>query len=58
MKKLVFKNRETGKLKSFYCDARISNLEASRQYKEANGKEWALVMSKHWIPKKEENHHA
>lgn len=49
MKKLVFKNRETGKLKSFYCNAGISNLEASRQYKEANGKEWALVMSTQWI---------
>lgn len=43
MKKLTFKNRQTGQKVTVRTNA--SNIAAAREFRETHGKEWGLVMS-------------
>ena len=43
MKKLTFKNRQTGQKETVRTNA--SNITAARDFREAYGKEWGLVIS-------------
>ena len=43
MKKLTFKNRRTGQVATIKTNA--SNITAARDFREAYGKEWDLVIS-------------
>ena len=45
MKELLFKNRETGEYRTIHIDEKISNITASRSFREENGKQWGLVQS-------------
>lgn len=48
MKEMLFKNRETGEYRTIYIDEGISNIEATRSFREAHGKQWGLVHSRQY----------
>ena len=45
MKKLTFKNRQTGELQTIYCTDKESNITVAREFRETHGKQWGLVQS-------------
>lgn len=51
MKELLFKNRETGELKTVYCSDTISNITAAQEFRSKHGKQWGLVMSRQGVRK-------
>ena len=52
MKEMLFKDRATGAVKRVACSENTSNIEATRKFRDTNGKSWGLVMSRQQIPEK------